>query len=193
MHSRIAISTQQILRDIYTPGVARVCLAIQKDAAKAFEYTYLGRAVGIVTDGSAILDLGNTGLRVAPPVIESTAALFASLVGISGIPILVESAVVDHIVEVVCAIAPSFGAILLAGIGAPRCFEIEQKLRARLAVLVLRRLEDIVQGRLLHDARCCHSLPVRLRILSSVVSTMPSSPTLVSTLSGRLRACADDS
>jgi len=83
-----------------------------------------------VTDGSPILGLGNTGLRAALPVIEGTAALFASLVGISGIPILVECAMVDNIVEVVCAIAPSFGAVLLDGIGVPRCFEIEQKLRA---------------------------------------------------------------
>jgi malate dehydrogenase (oxaloacetate-decarboxylating) len=137
MHSRVAISTQQILRDIDTPGVARVCLAIRAAPEKAFDYTYLARAVAIITDGSAILDLGNIGPRAGLPVIEGKAALFASLVGISGIPVLVESASVDHFVEVVCAIAPSFGAILLEGIGAPRCFEIEQKLRARIAIPVL--------------------------------------------------------
>jgi len=137
MHSRVAISTQQILRDIDTPGVARVCLAIRAAPEKAFDYTYLGRSVAIVTDGSAILGLGNIGPRAGLPVIEGKAALFAALVGISGIPILVESASVDHFVEVVCAIAPSFGAILLEGISAPRCFEIEQKLRARIAIPVL--------------------------------------------------------
>jgi malate dehydrogenase (oxaloacetate-decarboxylating) len=137
MHSRVAISTQQILRDIYTPGVARVCLAIRATPEKAFDYTYVGRAVAIVTDGSAILGPGHIGLRAGLPVIEGKAALFAKLVGISGIPILVESASVDHFVEVVCAIAPSFGAILLDDIGAPRCFEIEQKLRARLPIPVL--------------------------------------------------------
>ena len=110
MHSRVAISTQQILRDIDTPGVARVCLAIRAAPEKAFDYTYLGRAVAIVTDGSAILGLGNIGPRAGLPAIEGKAALFATLVGISGIPILVESASVDHFVEVVCAIAPSFGA-----------------------------------------------------------------------------------
>jgi malate dehydrogenase (oxaloacetate-decarboxylating) len=137
MRSRVAISSQQILRDIYTPGTARVCLAIRAAPEKAFDFTYLGRAVGIMTDGSAIAALGSIGLRAGLPVLEGKAALFASLVGISGIPILVESASVDHFVEVVCAIAPSFGAILLEDIGTPRCFEIEQKLRARLTLPVL--------------------------------------------------------
>jgi len=137
MRSRVAISTQQILRDIYTPGVARVCLAIRAAPEKVFDFTYLGRAVAIVTDGSAVLGLGNIGPRAGLPVMEGKAALFASLVGISGIPILVESGAVDHFVDVVCAIAPSFGAILLEDISAPRCFEIEQKLRARLPMPVL--------------------------------------------------------
>ena len=137
MRSRVAISTQQILRDIYTPGVARVCLAIHADAEKVFEYTYLGRAVAIVTDGSAILGLGNIGPRAGLPVMEGKSALFASLVGISGIPILIESGELDHFVDVVCSIAPSFGAILLEDISAPRCFEIEHKLRSRLSMPVL--------------------------------------------------------
>jgi malate dehydrogenase (oxaloacetate-decarboxylating) len=137
MRSRVAVATQQILRDIYTPGVARVCLAIRAEPDKVFDFTYLGRSVALVTDGSAIPGLGSLGLRPGLPLIEGKSALFASLVGISGIPILVESAAADHFVEVVCAIAPSFGAILLEGISAPRCFEIEQKLRARLQMPVL--------------------------------------------------------
>lgn len=132
MRSRIAISTQQILRDISTSGVARVCLAIRTEPEKVFDFTYLGRAVAIVTDGSSGAGLGNIGLRAGLPALEGKAALLASLVGISGIPILVESASVDQFVEVVSAIAPSFGAVLLTDISAPRCFEIEQKLRARL-------------------------------------------------------------
>jgi len=137
MHSRIPISTQQILRDIYTPGVARVCLAIQKNPEQAFEYTSLSRTVAIITDGSAILGLGNIGPRPGLPVIEGKAALFASLVGLNGIPILVESSSIDHFVDVVRSIAPSFGAILLEDVAAPRCFEIEHKLRARLDMPVL--------------------------------------------------------
>jgi malate dehydrogenase (oxaloacetate-decarboxylating) len=137
MHSRMPISSQQILRDIYTPGVARVCLAIQKDPSKVFDYTYVSRAVAVITDGTAILGLGNIGARAGLPVIEGKAALFASLVGLSGIPILVESTSIDHFVDTVRAIAHSFGAILLEDIAAPRCFEIEHKLRARLNMPVL--------------------------------------------------------
>lgn len=137
MRSRVAISSQQILRDISTPGVARVCLKIRETPEKVFDFAYLGRAVAIVSDGSAVAGLGSIGLRARMPVLEGTAALFASLIGISGIPILVETASVDHFVDVVCAIAPSFGAILLEDIGTPRCFEIEQKLRARLSLPVL--------------------------------------------------------
>lgn len=93
--------------------------------------------VAIVTDGSAVLRRGNFLARASLAAIEGKAALFAELVGISGIPMLIESGAVDHFVDVVCAIAPSFGAILLEDIGAPRCFEIEQKLRARLPMPVL--------------------------------------------------------
>jgi malate dehydrogenase (oxaloacetate-decarboxylating) len=84
MRSRMPISSMQILRDIYTPGVARVCLAIQKSPEKVFDYTYINRAVAVITDGSAILGLGNIGARPGLPVIEGKAALFASLVGLSG-------------------------------------------------------------------------------------------------------------
>ena len=137
MRSRVGVSSAQILRDIYTPGVTRVCLAIREAPRKALDLTYVGRAVAVVTDGSAVLGLGNIGPRAALPVIEGKAALFASLVGISGIPILIDGSAVDHLVDVVCTIAPSFGALLLVGVSAPRCFEIEQKLRARLSLPVL--------------------------------------------------------
>jgi len=131
MRSRVAISTQQILRDVSIPGAARVCLAIRAEPEKVLDFTYMGRAVAIVTDGSSTAGLGNIGLRAALPALEGNASLLASLVGVSGIPILVESASVEQFVEVVSAIAPSFGAVLLTGLSAPRCFEMEQKLRAR--------------------------------------------------------------
>ena len=93
--------------------------------------------VAIVTDGSAIAALGNIGPRASLPALEGKAAQLAKFVGINGIPLLVESAKVDQFVEVVSAISPSFGAVLLTDISAPRCFEIEQKLRARLSLPVL--------------------------------------------------------
>jgi malate dehydrogenase (oxaloacetate-decarboxylating) len=122
------IGSQQILRDLYTPGVARVCLAIQADPAKAWEYTNLPNTVAIVTDGSAVLGLGNIGPVAGLPVMEGKAALFASLAGISGVPILMNTQDPDEIVAAVVAIAPSFGAIQLEDIGAPACFAIESQL-----------------------------------------------------------------
>lgn len=131
------IGSLQMLRDLYTPGVARVCLAIQKNPELAWDYTNIGNTVAIVTDGSAILGLGNIGALPGLPVMEGKAALFASLAGISGVPILIESQDPRTIIETVTAIAPSFGAIQLEDIGAPNCFEVESELTARLQVPVL--------------------------------------------------------
>ncbi len=130
--SRQEIGSQQILRDLYTPGVARVCLAIQENPELAWDYTNIGNTVAIVTDGSAILGLGNIGAVPGLPVMEGKAALFASLAGISGVPILVDSRDPQTIIDTVVAIAPSFGAIQLEDIGAPNCFQVESELTARL-------------------------------------------------------------
>jgi malate dehydrogenase (oxaloacetate-decarboxylating) len=126
------ITTRQILRDLYTPGVARVCLAIQKDPQAAYEYTALGSTVAIVTNGTAILGLGNIGALAGLPVMEGKAALFAELVGINGVPILLNDTQPQRVIELVSGIAGSFGAIQLEDFAAPECFEIEQTLRARL-------------------------------------------------------------
>jgi len=135
--SSLPINTQQVLRDIYTPGVARVCLAIAKDPAQAYEYTNLGSTVAIVTNGTAVLGLGNIGALAGLPVMEGKAALFAELVGITGVPILLDERSTDGIVDVITRIAPSFGAIQLEDIAAPECFEIEARLRERLDKPVL--------------------------------------------------------
>src|SRR6202008_3264571 len=135
--SAIPITTQQVLRDIYTPGVARVCLAIHRDPSLAWEYTSLGNSVAVVTNGTAVLGLGNIGALAGLPVMEGKAALFADLVGISGVPILLKETQPDRVVEAVAAIEMSFGAIQLEDFAAPECFEIEQKLQARLQKPVL--------------------------------------------------------
>jgi malate dehydrogenase (oxaloacetate-decarboxylating) len=137
MSSSLPISTQQVLRDIYTPGVARVCLAIRDDPARAWDYTSLGHTVAVVTNGTAILGLGDIGPLAGLPVMEGKAALFASLVGINGIPILVDEKDPARFVEAVVSIERSFGAIQLEDIAAPGCFEIEAALRARLTKPVL--------------------------------------------------------
>ncbi len=130
--SRLNIETDQLLRDIYTPGVARVCLAIRDDPSLQRQYTGIASSVAIVTDGTAILGLGDIGPVAGMPVMEGKAALFQQLAGLSGVPILVEPGAVDEIVDAVARIAPTFGAIQLEDIAAPACFEIERALAARL-------------------------------------------------------------
>jgi malate dehydrogenase (oxaloacetate-decarboxylating) len=127
----LPINTQQVLRDIYTPGVARVCLAIKSDAQAVHEFTNLDNTVAIVTNGTAVLGLGNIGSLAGLPVMEGKAALFADLVGLSGVPILLTETQPQRVVDAVAAIEGSFGAIQLEDIAAPECFEIEQKLRER--------------------------------------------------------------
>ena len=135
--SALDIGSLQILRDVYTPGVARVCLAIRDRPEMAQEYTSVGHTVAIVTNGTAVLGLGDIGALASMPVMEGKAALMASLAGLSGVPILVDEKDPMKLVEIVKAIAPSFGAIQLEDIAAPACFEVEDTLREQLAIPVL--------------------------------------------------------
>ncbi len=131
------ITNQQYLRDVYTPGVARVCLAIRDEPAKAHDYTAIGNTVAIVTDGTAILGLGDIGAVAGMPVMEGKAALFSQLAGVSGVPILLDTKDPEQIIETVMRIAPTFGAIQLEDIAAPGCFDIEARLVERLDIPVL--------------------------------------------------------
>jgi malate dehydrogenase (oxaloacetate-decarboxylating) len=137
MRPSLPVTTQQILRDIYTPGVARVCLALRDDPSKATLYTNRPNTVAVVTNGTAILGLGDIGPLAGLPVMEGKAALFAALVGITAVPILIDSREPSRVIETVAAIAPSFGAIQLEDIAAPECFEIEAELARRLPIPVL--------------------------------------------------------
>ncbi len=137
MVSRLALGSLQELRDVYSPGVARVCLALRDRPELALEYTNLGNTVGIVTNGTAILGLGDIGPVAGLPVMEAKAALMARLAGLSGIPILLEEKDPARVVETVERIAPSFGAIQLEDFAAPACFRIEDELRRRLAIPVM--------------------------------------------------------
>lgn len=131
------INTIEVLRDVYTPGVARVCLAIRDDPASAYEYTSLARTVAVITNGTAVLGLGDIGALAGLPVMEGKAALFASLVGLNGVPILLTEKEPARVVEIVLGIEQSFGAIQLEDFAAPACFEIEARLRERLKKPVL--------------------------------------------------------
>lgn len=135
--SNYKIQSDTLLQQVYTPGVAKVCRAIEQEPELVHRYTNLGNTVAIVTNGSAILGLGDIGVHAGLPVMEGKAALFSEFAELSGVPILIDSHNVDVIVETVCAIAPSFAAIQLEDIKAPECFEIERRLRERLAIPVL--------------------------------------------------------
>jgi len=137
MVSKVPLDAIQQLRDLYTPGVARVSLAIQKDPAKAWEYTNLGNTVGIITNGTAVLGLGDIGPLAGLPVMEGKSMIYAKFTGISGIPILLSDKDPKKVIETVLAIESSFGAIHLEDIGAPGCFEIEEELVKRLKKPVL--------------------------------------------------------
>ena len=120
----------------YTPGVARVCMAIAEDPDKAFQYTIKRNTVAVVSDGTAVLGLGDIGPEAAMPVMEGKAMLFKEFAGVDAFPICLDTKDPDEIVATVKAIAPGFGGINLEDISAPRCFEIEDRLKAELDIPV---------------------------------------------------------
>jgi malate dehydrogenase (oxaloacetate-decarboxylating) len=126
--ARRAVETNQDMRDVYTPGVARVCTAIADEPSLARRYTTIGRTVAICTNGTRVLGLGDIGPVASMPVMEGKAIFYAQLAGISAVPVLIDTHDVDEFVETVVRIAPSFGGIHLEDISAPECFEIERRL-----------------------------------------------------------------
>ncbi len=134
--SKVPIRTRDDLSMAYTPGVARVCLAIKDDPSRAFTLTMKQNTVAVVTDGTAVLGLGDIGPEAALPVMEGKAMLFKELAGVDAFPICLNTKEPDKIVETVKFIAPSFGGINLEDISAPRCFEVEERLRKELDIPV---------------------------------------------------------
>ncbi len=131
-----ALRTRDDLSMAYTPGVARVCQAIAEDRDKAFQYTIKRNTVAVVSDGTAVLGLGDIGPEAAMPVMEGKAMLFKEFAGVDAFPICLDTKDPDEIVETVQRIAPGFGGINLEDISAPRCFEIEDRLKAALDIPV---------------------------------------------------------
>ncbi len=127
--SKVKVENKDDLSLAYTPGVAQPCLEIQKDYNKSFELTGRGNMVAVVTDGTAVLGLGDIGPEAGMPVMEGKCVLFKAFGGVNAIPLCVRSKNVDEIVQTVKLIAGSFGGINLEDISAPRCFEIEKRLR----------------------------------------------------------------
>ena len=129
--SRVSILNSEELSLAYTPGVAEPCLEIQKDYEKSFELTRRNNLVAVITDGTAVLGLGDIGPEAGMPVMEGKCALFKEFADVDAFPICVRSKDVDEIVNTIYLISGSFGGINLEDIAAPRCFEIEQKLKEK--------------------------------------------------------------
>ncbi len=126
--STVPLATPEDLSRAYTPGVAEVSRAIAADESLYYKYTWVGNTVAVVTDGTAVLGLGDIGPRGAMPVMEGKAVLFKQFGGVDAVPICLDTTDPDQIVATVAALAPSFGGINLEDISAPRCFEIERRL-----------------------------------------------------------------
>jgi malate dehydrogenase (oxaloacetate-decarboxylating) len=167
VRSTVPVETREDLSLAYTPGVARVCTAIAEDRTLAYDYTWKSHTVAVVTDGTAVLGLGDIGPEAALPVMEGKALLFKHFGDVDAVPICLDVTDVDGIVETVARIAPAFGGINLEDISAPRCFEIERRLQAKLdipvfhddqhgtAIVVLAALKNAARltGRTLGDLR----------------------------------------
>lgn len=131
------LETQRDLSIAYTPGVAKVCTAIKDEPELARTHTWTGRLVAVISDGSAVLGLGDIGAKASLPVMEGKCALFKSFSGINAIPIVLDTNDTDEIVETIVRMAPTFGAVNLEDISAPRCFEIEDRVKEALDIPVM--------------------------------------------------------
>ena len=134
--SRAAVDTKDALSLAYTPGVAAPCLEIQKDVNKSYELTRRWNTVAVVTDGTAVLGLGDIGPEAGMPVMEGKCVLFKEFGNVNAVPICLDTQDTEEIIQAVKNIAPGFGGINLEDISAPRCFEIEERLKEMLDIPV---------------------------------------------------------
>src|SRR6266446_7594988 len=169
IRNKVAIRTRDDLSMTYTPGVARVCLAIKEDRQRAFELTIKQNAVAVVTDGTAVLGLGDIGPEAALPVMEGKAMLFKEFAGVDAFPICLDTKDVNRIVETVKVIAPAFGGVNLEDIAAPRCFEVEERLRKELDIPVFHDDQHgtavVVLAALLNALKIVRKDPRRIRVV----------------------------
>ncbi|MGW2215287.1 NAD(P)-dependent malic enzyme, partial [Nonomuraea sp. NPDC001684] len=136
VRSTIPVRDADDLSLAYTPGVARVCTAIAETPSLVNDYTWVSNVVAVVTDGTAVLGLGDIGPSAAMPVMEGKALLFKEFGNVDAVPICLDCTDVDALVETVVRLAPSFGGVNLEDISAPRCFEVEDRLRDLLDIPV---------------------------------------------------------
>lgn len=135
--SLVTVETRDDLSLAYSPGVAEPCREIAADKSKVYDYTLKGRTVAVISDGSAVLGLGNIGPEAALPVMEGKCVLFKEFAGLDAFPIVLDVHDVEGIIATIKAIAPAFGGINLEDIASPKCFEIEERLKAELDIPVM--------------------------------------------------------
>ena len=134
--NKMPIETADDLSIAYTPGVAAPCLEIARDPSLSYVYTGRGHTIAVISDGSAVLGLGNIGPEAGMPVMEGKCVLFKALSGLDAVPLVLDTQDTDRLVDVISALAPSFGGINLEDIAAPRCFEVERRLKEQLDIPV---------------------------------------------------------
>ena len=171
VNPKVPLKTRDDLSRAYTPGVARICLAIAKDKSDARRLTIKRNTVAVVTDGSAVLGLGNLGPEAALPVMEGKAALFKRFADVDAWPVCLDTQDVDEIVRTVQILAPAFGGINLEDISAPRCFEIEERLRELLDIPVFHDDQHgtaiVVFAALINALKIVDKQPENLRVVMS--------------------------
>jgi malate dehydrogenase (oxaloacetate-decarboxylating) len=169
VNAKLPLKTRDDLSMAYTPGVGRVCMAIHEDPAKGWALTIRGNTVAVVSDGTAVLGLGDIGPVAAMPVMEGKALLFKEFAGVDAFPLCIDTKDVDEIVAFVKAAAPTFGGINLEDISAPRCFEIERRLRAELDIPVFHDDQHgtaiVVLAALLNALRIVGKRPEDVRVV----------------------------
>ena len=134
--SKVPVKSREALSLAYTPGVAEPCKVIAKDKEAAYTYTMKSNTVAVISDGSAVLGLGNIGPHAAMPVMEGKAVLFKEFGNVNAVPICLDTQDTEEIIKTITYLAPGFGGINLEDISAPRCFEIEERLKATLDIPV---------------------------------------------------------
>lgn len=137
IYNKVNVKGREDLSRVYTPGVARVCIDIHKNPEHVYRYTIKGNTVAVITDGTAVLGLGNIGPDAAMPVMEGKCMLFKEFGGVDAFPIAIRTTNTDELVDIIKKISTPFGGINLEDIAAPRCFEVERKLREELAIPVI--------------------------------------------------------
>jgi malate dehydrogenase (oxaloacetate-decarboxylating) len=168
--SKVEVKDQAGLSLAYTPGVAEPCKEIHKDPEKVYEYTAKGNMVAVVSDGTAVLGLGNIGAPASLPVMEGKAVLFKSFAGVDAFPICLNTADADKIVEIVSMMEPSFGGINLEDIAAPACFEIERRLKEKVSIPVFH--DDQHGTAIIVLAALINAIKIVGKILESLVVAM---------------------